>query len=82
VAQADANGDRVKNNIASAYEGARASFQETYTRKNKTFAMILSFVVVLALNASLIRIYETLAADGISYDFSSLSSLFGSIGNP
>jgi hypothetical protein len=38
--------------------------------------------VVLALNASLIRIYETLAADGISYDFSSLSSLFGSIGNP
>jgi hypothetical protein len=63
VANANATIDQVKNNIAGAYEGARASFQKAYARKNKLFAVIISFVVVLGLNASLIRIYEILGAN-------------------
>lgn len=63
VAASNATIDDAKNNIAAAYDGLRAAFQKTYTRKNKTFAVIISFVVVLVLNASLVKIYETLAAD-------------------
>jgi hypothetical protein len=63
VANANATIDEVKNNIAGAYEGARAAFQKAYAAKNKLFALIISFVVVLALNASVIRIYEILGAN-------------------
>jgi ABC-type multidrug transport system fused ATPase/permease subunit len=63
VASTTATAEEAKNNIAAAYEAARVSFQKTYTTKNKMFAVIISFIVVLALNASLIRIYEILAAD-------------------
>jgi hypothetical protein len=63
VANANATIDDVKNNIAGAYEGARAAFQKAYAAKNKLFALIISFLVVLALNASVIRIYEILGAN-------------------
>ncbi len=63
VANASATVDQVKNNIASPYEAARASFQKAYTTKNKLFAVIISFAVVGILNASLIRIYEILGTN-------------------
>lgn len=63
VAKADATAEDVKNNIAGSYDAARASFQREYTTKNKIFAVIISFVVVLALNANVILLYEELAAD-------------------
>jgi hypothetical protein len=63
LANANATIDEVKANIAGAYDAALASFQKAYTTKNKMFAVIISFVVVLGLNASLIRIYGILAAD-------------------
>lgn len=63
VANVNATADEIKTNIASSYEAARASFQKAYTAKNKMFAVIISFVVVLGLNASVIRIYEILGAN-------------------
>lgn len=63
IASADATVEQAKNNIASAYEAARGTFQKAYTKRNKAFAIVISFVVVLVLNASLIKIYEILAAD-------------------
>jgi hypothetical protein len=55
--------DQAKENIAGAYEAARAFFQKSYTTKNKKWVLALSFLVVLALNASSITIYEILAAN-------------------
>src|SRR6516162_4975647 len=63
IAQADATAEQAKDHIAGVYEGARAKFQQSYTSKNKKWVIGLSFLVVLALNASLIRIYEILAVD-------------------
>jgi hypothetical protein len=63
VANANATLDQKKDNIAAAYEAARASFQKAYTAKNKWFALGISFVVVLTLNASLISLYEILSVD-------------------
>ncbi len=63
VASAQATVDQVKENIAASYEAARASFQQAYTRKNKTIALILSMLVVVLLNANLIILYELIASD-------------------
>lgn len=63
VASANATIEQAKDNIAGAYEAARATFQQSYASKNKKWVVGLSFVVVLVLNASLIPIYETLAAN-------------------
>lgn len=63
VASANATVAQAKDNIAGAYEAARAAFQKSYASKNKKWVVGLSFLVVLALNASLIPIYETLAAN-------------------
>jgi hypothetical protein len=63
VASASATLDQSKDNIAGAYEAARASFQKSYTTKNKMWVIALSFLVVLGLNASLIKIYEILVAN-------------------
>jgi hypothetical protein len=63
VASATATLEQTKDNIAGAYEAARSSFQKSYTTKNKKWVIASSFVVVLALNASLITIYEILAAN-------------------
>ena len=49
--------------MAASYEAARISLQEFYAAKNKRWVIALSFLAVLALNASLIRIYEILAAN-------------------
>lgn len=56
---------RVKDNIASAYEAARAAFQDAYTRRNKIFVLIISFVIVLLLNANIISLYQQITVDGI-----------------
>ncbi len=63
VASTTATLDQAKDNIAGAYEAARSSFQKSYTTKNKMWVIALSFLVVLVLNASLITIYEILAAN-------------------
>lgn len=63
VASATATLEQVKDNIAGAYKAARGTFQKSYATKNKRWVIALSFLVVLALNASLITIYEILAAN-------------------
>lgn len=63
VVAANATVEQAKDNIAAAYEGAMVAFQKSYTNKNKKCVIGLSFLIVLALNASLIPIYETLAVN-------------------
>jgi hypothetical protein len=65
VCSAAATFEQKKDNIAAAYEAARASFQKTYTTRNKIFALIISFGVVLALNANLIMLYQKVAEDQV-----------------
>jgi len=63
VSSAAATVDQIKDNIAASYEAARISFQKTYTRKNKLFAIVMSFLVVVLLNANLITLYEKISSD-------------------
>lgn len=61
VAAENATVGQFKDSIAAAYEGAQAKFQRLYTTYNKRCVIILSFAVVLVLNASVIKIYNLLA---------------------
>jgi hypothetical protein len=63
VADAQATFEQKKDNIAAAFEAARAKFQVSYTKHNKIWVLIFSAIVVLALNANLIFLYQELAAD-------------------
>jgi hypothetical protein len=61
VAAENATLGQFKDSIAAAYAGAQAKFQRLYTAYNKRCVIILSFAVVLVLNASVIKIYNLLA---------------------
>src|SRR5262249_17864180 len=63
VATPDANVDQLKEQIAASYDAARAKFQQSYTKNNKIWVIVISFAVVLGLNASLIKIYDVLSVD-------------------
>jgi hypothetical protein len=63
VTSANASLDELKDNVASAYEGARLQFQKAYSQKNKRWVMVISFLLVLVLNASIVRLYEVLSVD-------------------
>jgi hypothetical protein len=65
VDSATATFEQKKDNVAAAFEGARAAFQKAYAARNKTFALIISFGVVLALNSNLIMLYQKLAQDQV-----------------
>lgn len=55
--------DKIRDNIAGAYQGALARFQKIYEGKNKQIAAVLSVVLVLILNANVIFLYESISAD-------------------
>jgi hypothetical protein len=57
--------DRFKENIASSYEAARAMFQAVYTRRNKQFVLVTTFLVVILLNANIISLYNQISVDSI-----------------
>jgi hypothetical protein len=57
--------EQKKENMAASFDAARASFQQAYTAKNKRYAVVLSLIVVLALNANLLMLYEELSAGQI-----------------
>lgn len=63
VQSATASVDQIKDNIAGAYQGALARFNQIYTKKNKQIAVLLSMVVVFALNANIIILYENISSD-------------------
>jgi hypothetical protein len=63
IAQAGATVDQVRDNIAASYEALRAQFQQEYTRKNKLIVALLSFFVVIVLNANVLILYEQISAD-------------------
>lgn len=65
VTSSQATVERVKDNIAASYEAARAAFQKAYTTKNKWFALAISFLVVIPLNANLLRLYDQISADQV-----------------
>ncbi len=62
-AQAAATVDQVRDNIAASYEALRTQFQQEYTRKNKIIVAVLSFFVVIVLNANVLILYEQISAD-------------------
>jgi len=65
VTSAPATVARVKDNIAASYEAARAAFQKAYTNHNKLVAVLISFLVVVPLNANLLRLYDQISADQV-----------------
>lgn len=65
IANGAATLEQKKDNVAAAYEAARAKFQALYTRKNKQFALAFAFIIVIALDANLITMYQELATDQV-----------------
>ncbi len=65
IVSAGATAEQIKDNIAASYEAARALFQKAYTTRNRWFALAISFGIVIALNANLIKLYEQISADQI-----------------
>jgi hypothetical protein len=65
VASADATVDELKDHAAAAYDAARAKFEQSYATANKWWVLALSVVVVVVLNANLIKIYEQLESDQV-----------------
>ncbi|HXY23498.1 MAG TPA: hypothetical protein VEI73_02535 [Candidatus Acidoferrum sp.] len=63
VKSAQADAEKIKDNIAASYEGFRSVFQDAYTKRNKLIVLILSFIVVLALNANAIILYDQISSD-------------------
>jgi hypothetical protein len=63
VATAGAGVEHLKEQIAASYDAARAKFQQSYAKTNKVWVVVISFAVVLGLNASLINIYNILSVD-------------------
>jgi hypothetical protein len=62
----EASLDKIKDNIAGAYQGALARFQKIYEGKNKQIAAVLSMALVLILNANVIFLYEGISADPVT----------------
>ncbi len=54
---------RLLDNVNEWYETIMKSFEERYTRSMKTFALVISFVVVALLNANLFSIYREISAN-------------------
>ncbi|MGD0223204.1 MAG: hypothetical protein ABSF71_12770 [Terriglobia bacterium] len=63
IAEAGASIDQVRENIAASYEALRAQFQQEYTRRNKLIVALLSFFVVIVLNANVVILYEQISSD-------------------
>ncbi len=66
ILAAHATVDQIKDNIAASYEAVRALFQKTYTTRNKLFGLVLSFFIVIILNANIIILYEQVSADQVA----------------
>jgi hypothetical protein len=60
---ADANLNQFKDHAEASYDAAIAKFQRLYAANNKKWVIGISFGVVLALNASVVKMYEILAID-------------------
>jgi hypothetical protein len=60
---ADASITQFKDHAEASYDAAIAKFQRLYSANNKKWVIGISFVVVLALNASAVKMYEILAID-------------------
>ena len=65
VATAGATVAQVKDNMAASFEAARGAFLKAYTRKNKLFVVLISFLVVIPLNANVISLYRQISADSV-----------------
>ena len=62
---ANASIDQFKEHAEAAYDAALAKFERLYTKKNKQVVFLISIVVVLTLNANVLKIYEQLSADQV-----------------
>jgi hypothetical protein len=66
IANVQAAASRIKDNIAASWEAALTRFEQLYTKYNKRLAIVLSFVVVLALNANIIILYDQISVDQVA----------------
>jgi len=82
VATDTATFEQEKDNVAASYEAARAKFQAAYARKNKLFALGFSFLIVIALDANLIAIYQELAADQVMAQGIAAKAVKATCGSP
>jgi len=56
---------QLRDHAAAAFEGAMAKFQKSYAAHNKAWVLVFSFIVVIGLNANLIKIYEQLSVNSV-----------------
>jgi hypothetical protein len=55
---------RVKlNEVENWYDTIMQSFEERYNRGMKTYAMVISFIVVIGMNANIFNVYDYIAKD-------------------
>ncbi len=58
---------RIKlNEVEAWYDTVMKSFEERYTRGMKTWAVVISFVVVILLNANFFNIYQNIASSDVN----------------
>jgi len=60
---ANASVEQFKQQAEAAYDATMTKFQNLYAKKNKLAVVVLSFAVVLALNASVIKLYDILSVN-------------------
>jgi hypothetical protein len=57
--------DKLLTDVTVWFDSVMQSFEERYTRHMKTVALVLSFVVVIFLNANFFSIYQKISTDGV-----------------
>lgn len=56
------HGDKLKDQVENWFDTVMQGFEERYTRHMKTVALIVSFAVVILLNANFFNVYRNIAA--------------------
>src|SRR5260370_854794 len=55
------HGDKLKDQVENWFDTVMQSFDERYTRHMKTVALVIAFVVVIVLNASFFKVYQSIS---------------------
>jgi hypothetical protein len=59
------HGDKLKADVETWFDTVMQSFDERYTRHMKSIALIVSFMVVIILNANFFNVYRNIAASDV-----------------
>ena len=55
------HGDKLKDQVETWFDTVMQSFEERYSRHMKTVALVVSFLVVIVLNANFFKLYHSIA---------------------